>query len=351
MNDFIVSGRLWFDGVQDPVLWAEEGKIVYCNPAAKQLNLWENELLPEAFQVKGAAQYFSVEWADADWSCHKVEMEQGELLQLTRIQCAEISLTRVNQMAEKMRTPLSNLYSSLQMLSMPEVEENVEKFHMYHGIQRKNYYMIHRMLDNVEILCYFSDAHTHLEMHQINLSDMCADVVAELKHLFQQAGRSITIENKEPILLVNANGWAVRHMLYELLSNALRHAPKGGSVWMKVARNGKRVRITVGNSGDGFAPDKMARAFDPTAVTEELIPGSGLGVGISICRLIVERHGGRIALLSGKGGTVMVELPLREYIDAGPLHSPRVDCNGGLNSALIQLSDALPWQCFVDDED
>lgn len=351
MSDFIVSGRLWFDGVQDPVLWVQQNKIVYSNPAAKQLDLAEGDLLPEVFQVEAKEQCFAVQWQDAAWTCRKNEQQDGELIQLSRTQSAGISLTRVNQMAEKMRTPLSNLYSSLQMLSVPAVEENEEKYRMYHGIQRKNYYMIHRMLDNVEILCFLSDESSRLEMRPLDLGDMCANVVTELEHLFRQAGCSLTIEDKEPILLVHGNDWAIRHMLYELLSNALRFTPKGGNVWIKVARNGRRVRLTVGNSGEGFAPDNMARAFDPAALTNELVPGSGLGVGIAICRLIVERHNGRIALLSGKGGTVMVELPLQEYIDAGPLHSARLDCSGGVNSALLQLSDALPWQCFVDEDD
>lgn len=351
MSDFVVSGRLWFDGVQDPVLWVKENRIEYCNPAAKQLGLTEGEALPDVFQTEAVDQYFSVQWKDVGWKCRKIEMQDGELFQFARVHCAEISLDRVNQFAEKMRTPLSNLYSSLQMLSSPIVEENEEKYRMYHGIQRKSYYMIHRMLDNVEILCYLSNEESRLDLHLMDVGAMCFDVTAELNQLFRQAGCSLTIENKEPILLINGNEWAVRHMLYELLSNALRYAPKGGNIWMKVARKGRRVQIAVGNSGDGFAPDKMARAFDPNALTNELVPGSGLGVGVAICRLIVERHGGRIALLSGKGGTVMVELPLREYIDAGPLESPRMDIDGGLNSALLQLSDALPWQCFVDDED
>lgn len=350
MNDFIVSGQLWFDGVQDPVLWVEENKIAYCNPAAKQLGLTEGEDLPESFRFDGAAQ-FSVHWNGVSWNCRGAEMEGGQLLQFSRVESAELSLSRVNQMSEKMRIPLSNLYSSLQMLSMPAVEQNVEKHRLYQGIQRKNYYMLHRMLDNVEILCFLMDEHSKIEMQPMDLSDMCASVVTELEQLFRQADCSLTLENKEPFLLIKGNDWAIRHMLYELLSNALRYAPRGGSVWIKVARKGKRVQLAVGNSGDGFAPEKMARAFDHSALMDELIPGSGLGVGISICRLIVERHGGRIALLSGKGGTVMIDLPLSEYVDAGPLHSSRLDCTGGLNSALLQLSDALPWQCFVDVED
>lgn len=350
MSDFIVSGRLWFDGVQDPVLWVQENKIAYCNPAAKRLGLTEGQDLPESFQFEDADQ-FCVRWNGQGWSCRRVVMEEGQLLQFSRGHSAEISLNRMNQMAEKMRTPLGNLYSSLQMLAMPSVGQNAEKHRMYHGIQRKNYYMIHRMLDNVEVLCYFMDETSQVDMHPLDMSDMCEKVVTELEHLFQQAGCSLTLENKEPILLIKGNDWSIRHMLYELLSNALRFAPKGGSVWIKVARKGRCVRVTVGNSGEGFAPEKMARAFDHSALTDELIPGSGLGVGISICRLIVERHGGRIALLSGKGGTVMIELPLSECIDVGPLHSSRMDRAGGLNAALLQLSDALPWQCFVDEDD
>lgn len=350
MDHFNISGQMWFDGVHDPVLWVKENKIAYCNPAAKEVGFVEEQLLPEELQGSDGEQVFCVRWQGVSWNCRKEQMQEGDLIQLSCSQTKSISLKRINQMVGRMRLPLSNLYSTMQMLMNPSVEQNEEKFRMYQGIQRKNYYMLHRMLENTELLCWLEDESSAFQMQMLDFGGLCETVVHELEALFEQANCSITIDHKDANLLVKGNDWALRHMLYELLSNALRFAPKQGRVWMKVGREGRRVRVLIGNSGDGFSSEEMANAFDPATASDELTPGKGLGIGISICRLIVERQGGRIALLSGKGGTVVVELPLCEYLDGGQLHSPEADRSGGISSALLQLSDALPWECFLDDE-
>lgn len=353
MDDFIISGRAWFDGIATPVLWVKGNKIAYCNPAAKDLGLAEGQPLPEVFCTEDAEQSFSVRWQERSWNGRKTRLQEGELIELSPLQPRIAGLERINQLARTMRLPLSNLYNTIQMLASPSVEQNQEKFRMYQGIQRKSYYMLYRMLENVELMCWLEEDTAPIETQVVDICGLCRSVVEELEALFQQAGCSITLEildKKESALFVKGSDWVLRHMFYELLSNALRFAPKQGRIWVKVGRSGRRVRMTIGNSGEGFSSAELARAFDPTVTPDELTPGKGLGLGIAICRLIVERQGGRMALLSGKGGTVMIELPLCDSMEVTQLHSPMVDHSGGLNSALVQLSDALPWECFVEDD-
>ncbi len=350
MDQFMISGPVWFDGVNDPVLWVKENRIAYCNPAAADLGLEVGQLLPMEFRAENEEKLFSAHWKKVRWTCRTEQMGDGVLLQFAKLRSVSMSLERVNQLVGTMQVPLGNLYSAIQMLETPSVGANEKKVQMYQAIRRKNYYMLHRMMENVETLCWLEDEATALQMQLLDVSGLCKEVVTEVETLFEQAGCTLAFEQKDSTLLVQGNEWAMRHMLYELLANALRSVTHPGRVWVKVARDGHRARITVGHSGEGFSSEELACAFDVSKGVDGMAPGKGLGMGVSICRLIVERLGGRIALLSGKGGTVMIDLPLCEYVDGGQLHSIAIDHSGGWNSALVQLSHALPWECFLGED-
>jgi len=91
-------------------------------------------------------------------------------------------------------------------------------------------------------------------------------------------------------------------VLTNLLVNALRHTPQGGTVGISAVREADVVRIAVRNSGEGFADDVLPRAFERFAKG----PGSdGSGLGLSIARDLVSAHGGTIAARNVDGGAVV----------------------------------------------
>ena len=71
-------------------------------------------------------------------------------------------------------------------------------------------------------------------------------------------------------------------------------------------------------------------------------------MGLVFCKRVAERHGGRLAVMTGASAVTAVELPLCDGLSFGTLHSPS-DLSGGFNETLVQLSDVLPWQCFAEE--
>ncbi|MBN9177765.1 MAG: HAMP domain-containing histidine kinase [Microbacterium sp.] len=124
---------------------------------------------------------------------------------------------------------------------------------------------------------------------------------------------TITLDAPDP-LPIAGEGFRMRQVVDNLVSNAIKYTPRGGTVALRAAREGGTAVLTVRDTGIGIAPGDLDRVFAPyfraQSATASGIAGTGLGM--SIARTIVEETGGTIALDSalGAGTTATVRLPL-----------------------------------------
>jgi signal transduction histidine kinase len=107
----------------------------------------------------------------------------------------------------------------------------------------------------------------------------------------------------------------IDEVLGNLLDNALRHTPPEGRVEVGWSRHGDHVEISVVDSGEGIAPEHLARIFERFYRVDRARArtSGGSGIGLTIARAIVEAHGGRIWAASrgrGHGAHLVVRLPL-----------------------------------------
>ncbi|MEU1909314.1 sensor histidine kinase [Streptomyces hygroscopicus] len=151
-----------------------------------------------------------------------------------------------------------------------------------------------------------------LEAGPVDLRDVADEAVADLGLL--DPGRPITRENAGRSTLV-ADNRMLRHAVRNLLDNALRHTPAGSPVTVAVrgpvAGSGGEpgVELSVSDQGPGMRPRDIARLTAPRSGDGRGEPGGGLG--LTIVRLVVERHGGEVAVHSapGRGTTVTLAFP------------------------------------------
>lgn len=112
----------------------------------------------------------------------------------------------------------------------------------------------------------------------------------------------------------------IEQVLHNLLDNAVKYSPKGGTITV-TARSGSSALVSVADEGIGIAPEEIDRVFERfyRASGAPAASRRGAGLGLSICRGIVEAHGGRIWLDSepGRGTTVYVTLPLATQVGTG----------------------------------
>jgi CheY-like chemotaxis protein len=150
-------------------------------------------------------------------------------------------------------------------------------------------------------------------MHHLDLDQVIRDVIEICQPQLEVRRQTITTDLRASNRQVMGDPSRLRQVFWNLLQNASKFSPPGESIEIRSEDIGEnRVRITVADRGLGLAPDEAARLFMPfESATPPAKRGMGLGLGLSICRGIIEGHGGEISGTSagpGEGATFAVDL-------------------------------------------
>ena len=124
-------------------------------------------------------------------------------------------------------------------------------------------------------------------------------------------------------LSINADHLRVERILYNLLDNATKYSPAGSRIRVAAIAEPERLVISVSDKGRGLSLDEQSRLFSPFQRLENDRPDQvrGAGLGLMVCRRLVEAHGGEIWISSrqGQGSTFFFSLPLKQGTDTGEI--------------------------------
>lgn len=242
----------------------------------------------------------------------------------TRLEDVETTRRRLlGDLAHEIRTPVSVVEAYLEALEDGVKELDGESVSVMRDQSRR----LVRLSEDVSALAQAEEAHA-ISREWVDADSLVAAALAAVADRAVTAGvtlRSDVARNAGPL-------WADRQRLGQvlgnLLDNALRHTPPGGSIDVTVtAGEGGSVVITVADTGEGVGEDHLPHLFERFYRVDPARrrAGGGSGIGLAIAKAIVEAHGGRIGVRSdGRGaGTVFtLELPAAR-IQVAP-HRPAV---------------------------
>ena len=146
---------------------------------------------------------------------------------------------------------------------------------------------------------------------------------------------------------INADPVRVEQMVWNLLSNALKFTPSGGSIRVTLALDGGFGRLDVADTGQGISGDFLPHVFEMFRQASHGVARSegGLGIGLALVKHLAEEHGGRVAVASegvGRGARFSVWLPLAEQAAARPLGASATPALDKLRVLLVDdVQDAL----------
>jgi signal transduction histidine kinase len=249
-------------------------------------------------------------------------------LRRTTEQLAE-SLTRLEQLgrvkdefvanvSHELRTPLTLILGNLEDLKAGRTRrhtpESLET--MYRSALRLDG-LINDLLD----LARLQAGQLRLMVGEVDVAELVAAVVARQRPLADRKGIRVTVAAPGP-LRICGDGRRLEFAFTNLVANALKFTPTGGSVAVGGRAAGDAVVVDVADTGPGIAPERQAQVFGRFARFD--VPGApgaaGTGIGLALVKELVELHGGRVTLQSavGAGATFTVTLP-----QAGPPEAAR----------------------------
>lgn len=216
----------------------------------------------------------------------------------------------ITTLSHELRTPLTVIAGNLELLGGTELDETAARHHaaMTRGAQR-----MEKVVEDLLLLARVSNPQHPLVPVPVDLHDVTQDVVSLVDSAARSKGLTLGIDLEPTGLVVAGDPSELDRLLGNLVSNAVKYTPSGGTVAVSVARHDDEVVLEVSDDGLGISEEDqlgLFRAFfrttNPDALRE---PGTGLG--LAIVATIVERHAGTVAVRSrlGEGTTFTVTLP------------------------------------------
>lgn len=216
----------------------------------------------------------------------------------------------VNQLGHDLKNPLGPLLNLLPLIE--EQETNLESKEMFEVINRNVAYMKNLVTKTIQ-LARLNAPSTELSVEGgITLLDEINKVIERSKLLFEE--NNITVEsgiNKD--LIVKADKLRLEELFDNLIGNSIKYSPNGGNITIDAKDDGKFVVVSVKDEGAGMTSEQLDHVFEEFYKADESRHDFGSsGLGLSICKRIVEKHGGKIWVESegkGKGTTMFFTIP------------------------------------------
>ncbi len=223
----------------------------------------------------------------------------------------------LQNVSHELRTPLVMIYGFSEALEHGELGELTEGQQRVVQIMTRQGERLRFMVDRLITLQTFEAK--SLQRARLDLSQWLPEVLQVWEVRAAQAGLSLQVQTP-PTLTVMADRNFLEHVVTNLLDNAIKFTPQGGRVQARVQAEGSEAVIAVLDSGVGIPPDKLEQVFDRFYQVDSggARRYGGMGIGLALCRAIVEAHGGRIWAESGEPGqgtTFFVALSLAEPVE------------------------------------
>lgn len=218
------------------------------------------------------------------------------------------------QLVHELKTPLTALLATTQLLKEETHSTRLEKLsgYVWDGANSLN-----RRIDELHDVIRGEIGNLKLDTKPLDITRFLRSLVEETKAFTDQHGMSIDLAINGPLPSIYADKERARQIMFNLINNACKYASAGKKITITAAAGKDFVRIEVRDYGPGIPREKRRLLFHPGyQVAREGESLTGLGLGLTLCKMLVELHGGTIGVESatGKGAAFFFILPYREKL-------------------------------------
>jgi signal transduction histidine kinase/CheY-like chemotaxis protein len=291
------------------------------------------------------------------------EAERALAEEKERLAAARASAEAANRLKDQflavvsheLRTPLNAIlgWSDLMCRGSLDPEQRERASRTIRDSARRQAQLVDDLLDVARIAA----GKLRLERSRLDLREVVADALQVVQPAADAKRITVRIESSDDVAMIDADAARIQQIAWNLVSNAVKFTPEGGSVVIRLAQIGSMVEMAVIDSGNGIAPEFLPHVFDafrqgdasPTRLH------NGLGLGLSIVKSLVDAHRGTVTARSDGehlGATFTVRLPAIVATQAAGSPMPRpiltlAEAEAPLTSVSVLVVDDDPGSLEV----
>ena len=213
-------------------------------------------------------------------------------------------------LGHELRNPLAPMLTALELLRVRMGEAGARERDVIHRQVRNLAQLVDDMLDVAQI----RKGRMTIAKEALYARQVIAKALEFVTPMLEERRHRLQVDIEPPSLVIVGDERRLIQAVTNLLTNAVKYTEAGGSIRVAASSDGVEVEIRVSDTGKGFSPAFLPRAFDLFVQGDRTPDRSegGLGLGLPIVRSIVERHGGSVSAASmgiGKGSEFVISLP------------------------------------------
>jgi two-component system clock-associated histidine kinase SasA len=261
---------------------------------------WQEELAMAQQPEGGDAAHLAT---NADCPIEQIQMTE-EIFRLKR-ENAELleQLHFKNQVLEMfvhdLRSPLTAASMAVDTLrvalSQRETSRAQELIPKLYQQAREQFRLMNRMISDILQATKGSSGALQIQLQALHLSPLCIELLNQLRERIQSHELTLIEDIPQDLPLVYADAELIRQVLTNLLDNAIKYTPPGGIITVSLLhRTSQKVQVSVADTGHGIPPETQEHIFEGHFRLKRDEQTEGYGIGLSLCRKVIQAHYGRI---------------------------------------------------------
>ncbi len=224
----------------------------------------------------------------------------------------------------ELRTPLNAIIGFAEILTNQYFGElNPRQLDYSRGILDSSHRLL-TLINDILDLATIEAGYMMLETENIDIHTLMASVLALTRERARKQNINLEFDCPPDLGALTADERRLKQALFNLISNAIKFTPAGGTIRLAARRDAGGVTLTVADNGVGIPTEDQARVFEKFERGNPQARQSGAGLGLSLVKSFVELHGGRVEIVSqaNKGTTITLYLPADPAASESPPGQP-----------------------------
>ncbi|MDA1184763.1 MAG: HAMP domain-containing sensor histidine kinase [Acidobacteria bacterium] len=227
--------------------------------------------------------------------------------------------------SHELNTPLTAMRGYLETIAMPHAALDQATRERYFGIVMEETHRLERIIGDLLDLARLDGSGTAMQHGAVSVPALFERVAMRHEHDLHTHGVTLVRRVGPEADSVVGDANRLEQALQNLAANALRHTPSGGTITLSAERAGPHLRIRVEDTGPGIAPEHLSVIFDRFYKADNSRTAGGSGLGLSIVKAIVERHGGTVTARNEQGALFEILLPAESLFSSDRSSQDSVD--------------------------